>query len=1083
MVRFKSFNDVVLSMLERLRLSQPQLDTKPGTVSRDLFVDAQSWEVGQIYELLQEIASLQSLANMSGDDLTNYGFNFGATRRTGTKSSGQAVLTFRSITADITISAGDIVGTRSGLSFSAISTTTVRTSDSNSLRATATRLREELDTAGITDQFALEITVQAQSIGASGNIASYAITSHNISGVNSVTNVASFSGGSDAESDASFRSRILASFAGANTGTSLGYRSIVLSLADTVDALVVEPGDPLMTRDGTQTTVDSYGNTIVSEPGTGGRVDVYIMGSNPQAGTDSFIYQDSSGRGDPTDALNNFILGQSSLTPETTLSLNSRRVAALAEGADIPEQPVSSITSVAGSSSGSNFVEEFEDSVGNTHGNYRLEKDTGAAAGSPFGLDRLVWISDRIELEGESRTKGSFNAIDALSFTDLLEVTGIAQDISVTNENSSVLSSSSSFVIVAHTPVRTVSRVFNLTTGERYTISAQNPDGELGALNTTGRISITGRTLPRASDVLQVDYLWVKSFRADVEFDTMNPSDCLNPAQDSVDWGFPNYIRDEVVEAQTDAYGNLFVVTEYPISRALSVNTFISETLAVGGTAVRKTITTTQTVTNIRSILDTSQNNAEVYNTAEADGSFSNLLIVLPSDTLADVGDSVTAVYSLVDLLDVDGYESGTVQNRTISILPATAVSPGTPLLVNYVADLENLLPSMELSDLPVSSDGYNSFTEATDGYQPFLDLYNGSNVVANMRRTPSYLKVATSSIPAQGILEFTGITHNLVSDVYTVTSPDVIDLAALIRTAEGLGRNAAIPTSISVVRVMKLEKVTLAVTGDVQSVDAEFDLTNYALNNKRWDLANALENTTLSSTQIDVANVATNTSISITTGSHLRATFYYAKINDSERLFFSKSGTLITNKAFAKLDSVGLVSGFADSSGSVSGKAVIDTTTQPEQNATYSVDYDYTAPKQNERITINFEYNKLIVDATRAIEEGRPITADVLGKQAGEVKLDVAAAIIVLASFSTSAETVRQNVANNITATLNASGLATTLDRSDIETNAYTVEGLDRIRITYFNKTGVDGTVESVTAEKSEYLAAGTVTVTTETR
>jgi hypothetical protein len=1083
MVRFKSYNNVVLSMLERLGLSQPQLDTKPGTVARDLFVDAQAWEVGQVYELLQEIASLQSLANLSGDDLTNYGFNFGASRKTGTKSSGQAVFTFRSITSDVSIPAGTIVSTRSGLSFATISGVTVRASDANSLRATATRLREALDTAGLTDQFAIAVTAQAQSIGASGNIASYSITSHNAAGVNGVTNVIAFSGGSDAESDASFRSRILASFAGANTGTSLGYRSLVLSLSDAVDALVVEPGDPLMTRDGTITALDSDGNLVVSEPGTGGRVDIYVMGSNPQAGTDSFIYQDKSGREDPTDALNNFILGQSSLTPDTSLSLNSRRVAALSEGADIPEQPVLSIISVSGSSSGSNFVEEYEDDVGNTHGNYRLEKDTGSAAGSPFGLDRLVWTSDRIALEGESRTKGSFNAVDPLSFTDMIDISAITQDASVTNENSSVSSSSSEYVTLKHAPVRTTSRVFNLTTGERYTIADQNPDGQAGSLNTTGRIRISGRTLPRASDVLQVDYAWVKSFHADVEFDSRDPADELDTSQDSIDWGFPNYIRDEGALAEKDSYGSLFVVTEYPVSRALSVNTFVSETLTVGGTASRKTVVTSRVVTNVHSMTDESKGGAEVYRTAQADGSFSNKLIVLPSDTLADIGDAVLAVYSLNDLLDADGYESGTVLNRTISILPSDAAAAGTPLLVNYVADLENLLPSTELADLPVSSDGYNSFSEAADGYQPFLDLYNGSSVKSNMRRTPSRLKVSASSIPAQGILEFVGTSHVLVSGVYTATAPDTIDLAALIRSTEGLGRNAAVPASISVARVMKLEKVSLAITGDVRSVDAEFDLTNYSLRSNRWDRAGALENASLGRTQVGTADVAANSAISITTGAHIRATFYYAKINASERMFFSKSGTQITDKSFAKLDAINLVSGFADSAGTVSGRIVIDTTTQPEQNATYAVDYDYTAPKQNERITVNFEYNKLIVDATQVVEDSRPITADVLEKQATEVPLDVTAYIIVAPSFETSSETVRQDVASNITAALNATALATTLDKSDVVTNAYNVEGLDRIRITRFNKSASEGTVESVTAQKNEYLAAGTVTVTTEDR
>jgi uncharacterized phage protein gp47/JayE len=1085
MVRFKSFNEVILSMLERFRLTQPQLDTKPGTVARDLFVDGQAFEVSDVYELLQEIASLQSIANMTGDNLTNYGFNFGAVRKTGTKSNGQVVLTFRNIDVDTTIPAESTVSTRNGLTFTTISSVTAQTSDANALRATATRLREELDIAGITDQFALEVTVQAQNIGSSGNIASYSIVSHNIAGVNSVTNVSSFSGGSDLENDAAFRSRILATFAGANTGTSLGYRSLVLALADSLDALVVEPGDVLMTRDGTTTTTDSDGNTIVLESGTGGKVDIYVLGENLQDATDSFIYQDSSGRNDPTDSSNDFILGQSSLTPETTLSLNSRRVGVLSEGQDIPTQPASSLVSVSGSSSGPNFIEQYEDEVGNLQGNYKLSKDTGSAAGSPFGLDKLIWTSDEIELTGESRTKGAFNTIDSLSFADVQKVNAVTRDVRVTNENSSVSTSSRETVTLKHTPIRSVSRVFNLTTGERYTISDQNPDGQAGETNTSGNIEISGRTLPTSSDILQVDYIWIMSFDADVNFDTMDPQDILNSSQDSIDWGFPNYIRDEYGVANIDDYGNLSVTASYPVSRTLSVNTFVREASTVTVSGSRKLVTVGASVSNIHSIIDSSQNGAEVYNTNSANGTFSNLLITLPDDTIAESGDSVTVTYNLNDLTDVDGYDSGTALNRTISILPSNATTSGTSLLVNYVANLENFLPSNELLDLPISSDGYNSFSEDSDGYQPFLDTFTSGSVTANARRTPSELKITLSNIPNAGIVEVVGTTFNLVSgEVYTATQPDVFDFAPLIREAEGLSRNASVTSlGIDVVRVMKLEKVNLNIADLVESVAYEYDLTNYSLGTNRWDKAHALEVSSLSNTSVQLAATEDNEDNPVTTGAYIRATFYYTKTNDSEQTYFSKSGSLFTNKVFSKILSIDIASGFADSSGNVSGKIVIDSMIQPEQNSTYLVDYDYTAPKPNERITVNYQYNKLIPDATLAIEEGRPITADVLAKAATKVELDVEASIIVTPEFTTSSETVRQDVADNISATLNAIALATTLDSSDIVNNAYNVEGLDRITISRFNKSESTGTVLSVTAGKNEYLAAGSVTVTVEER
>lgn len=1084
MTRFKSFNEVVLSILERLRLTQPQLDTKPNAVSRDVFVDPPAFELGDVYEAMRAIARLQSLANMSGNDLTNFGANFGATRKTGTKASGEVVFTLRKIDTNITIPSGTVVSTRNGTTFATISSTTVRTSDANAMRATATRLREELDTAGITDQYAVEVSVQAQSVGSGGNIATYSVVSQSASGINGVTNVASFTGGSDLETDAAFRSRILATFAGANTGTALGYRSLVLALADAVDALVVEPGDPLMTRDGTVTTTDSSGNSIVAQPGTGGKIDIYVLGENLQAGTDSFIYKDKSGRNDPTDPDNDYVLGQTSLTPDTTLSLNSRRLGVLSEGEAIPTQPVSSITSIVGSSSGPNFIEQYTDNTGQLVGNYKLVADTGVAKGSPFGLDKLVWTSDRIELSDESHTKGGFNAIDGLSYTDVLKVSGIAQDVRVTNENSSV-SSNRSYVTVNHTPVRTVSRVFNLTTGERYTISSQNPDGTSGALNATGRIKISGRTLPTASDVLQVDYTWVMSFVPTVEFDTLDPQDSVSEAQDSVDWGFPNYIRGEVSSANLDSYGKLKVMATYPVGRLLGASTFYQESLTVGGTTSRKTITTTNVVTAIRSIVDTSKNGAEVYNTLAADGTFANRLIVLPSDTLAAVGDQVVVVHSLTDL--VDSYQSCSAVGRIITLFPSTLVASGTTIMLDYVADLLNVLPQTNFTSLPVASDGYNSFT-GIDGYQPVLDLYSSSTVVDNKRRTPARLKVTVAAIPNQGTLEFVGTTMNMVTGVFTATSAStgssyIVDLAPLIRTAEGLGRTASIPSNIVLAKVFSLEAVSLTVSGEVDEVEKTYDLTNHRLKSARWDLAHAIENASLGNASVQLASVASNTSSPITTGTHVRATFFYAKSNDSERLFFSKNGYQITDNMFAKVTSIGRVSGFTNSAGAISGRFTIDTMTQPEQNAAYAVDYNYIAPKSNERITVNYEYNKLIGDATYTIEDGRPITADVLVKAAKEVAVDVTATIVVLSAYETSSATVKQDVADNISSSLNATALNTTVDVSDIVAKAYNVEGLDKITITRFNKHDVSGTVTSISAGKNEYLAAGTVTVTVTTR
>jgi len=1072
MVTFKSLNNIVLDMLQQLRLTQPSLDTKPGTVARDLMVDLQAIQVADIYEALRELSSLQSILNISGTDLINYAKNFGITKNSGTKAIGTVVFTFGSIDTDITIPSDTVVRTRGGIPFLTVSDISISTSQANSLRATATRLNQSLATAGINDTFAIEVSVEAQSAGSIGNIGTYSVTTTGASDVNNVTNLTSFTGGTDPESDTELRARILSVFAGTNVGTSVAYRSTILTLASAIDALVVEPGDPLMTRDGTIVGTNSDGNLVVSEPGAGGRVDIYVLGTNAQSGTDSFIYNDQSGLSDPTDSSNDYVLGQSSLTPSTSLTINSRRVAALSNGDDIPEQPISSLISVSGSLSGPNFVEQFLDSTGNLSGNYKLVKDTGIASGSPFGLDKLRWTSNKIELEGEANTKTGFNSVDGLGFTDVTKISEITQDIEITNENSTV-TSTNLYIQTKHKPVRTVNRVFNVTTGERYVIVDQSPD-DSGDINTTGRVQISGRTLPTTSDILQVDYTWIYSYDPYIDFDNLDPKDNLNTAQDSVDWGFPNYVRDEINTVSIDAYGNKTVTTSLPVSRVLSVNTFVSESSIIG---TNKVISVANNVSNIFSITDTSiSGNPEVYNTKEDDGSITNKNITLPTDTLGNIGDNVDVIYNLSNVFISDAYGSGEATNYTITLPTDASVINGQSVQTNYVANFVNILPKTNVSALPVATNGTNGLSSG--GYQPVQNEYSGTTVVKNKRNSPSRLRTTISGLLTSGTIRFVGTTINKVTGTYTVTQDNTVDLSLLIRRVKNLSDTASLSSNIYIARVMSLKSVSLNADGTIASTNTTYDLTNYGLYDNKWDKSRALDTGT-SRTVVGLAN----TNSAITTGTILYVEFYYAERNDYEDLFFSKNGTLITEKRFGHIDSISKISGFQNAQGTIIGDVSIKTLNQPDINATFSVDYDYTAPKENERITINYEYNKLIVDATQAIENIRPITADVLVKQAEEIEVDVTAYIVVTSAFENKTETVKQDISDNISASLNSDELGLTVDASDIIDGIYNVAGVDRVRITRFNKANETGTKNSITAQNNQYIAPGTITVNIEER
>lgn len=260
--------------------------------------------------------------------------------------------------------------TGGGIGFTVLNGLALVPSNLNFYRATATKFQAQLTYAGITDQYAVEVTVQATAAGSSGNIGQYSLSVVNIAGISNVTNVATFAGGTDQETDAAFRSRILATFSGSSVGTKLGYLNAALSVAGVQNVAIIEPGDPLMTRDGTISEVID-GNLIVVSEGSGGKVDVVVLGTSDVANTDTFIYQDHSNDNNPTSPTNNWVFGQ--IASNANLSISQKRIVDI-QNAQLPTQPVDTVTQVTGSLSGSNFIEYSVDGYGRGSGNYQLIK-------------------------------------------------------------------------------------------------------------------------------------------------------------------------------------------------------------------------------------------------------------------------------------------------------------------------------------------------------------------------------------------------------------------------------------------------------------------------------------------------------------------------------------------------------------------------------------------------------------------------------------------------------------------------------------------------------------------------------------
>lgn len=1080
MARIRSSSDIILALLDFYKNAQPNLDLKPATTGRDLLVDGFATQLSRLYEELARTSSLQSLRLAIGSDLDKLGSNFGNPRKSGSKSSGPCLFTFASLNSDVSINAGDIVSARNGATFIVLNGLVVSSVFANSFRATASQFRTDLDLAGISDQYAVEVQVQATATGIQGNVSKYTIISASTDGVSNVTNVVPFGGGSAAEDNASYKSRILSVFSGSNTGTALGYKNAVLSDPATIDAIVIQPGDTLMTRDGTQVfTADDGTKTIISE-GSGGKVDIYAFGARLQEVIDSFIYRDLSNTGKPTNPANDFVLGQ--IASDANKTITKKRLDDLASGV-LPSQPVNNVTQISGSLSGNNFAEKTVDNLGRISGNYEIIKDLGAYGGSPWGFDKLRWVSDRISGFSEDTTKGTFNGQDGVSFSDITEIDKINQNISVVNENSKIIPSDRSMIQLSHFPITNVTRVFNVTTGERYVIANQNP-GASGTINTSGKIQISGSSLPAVNDILQTDYTWVLSYDPNYDYDNKLNKNNIRAVKDSVDWGFSNIVRREQATLMTTS-STLTATTIHPISSVVNVNLFSNELHTVILISNRLSIVVNNAVLNVVSSIRVSDS-AELWNTNKVDGTFSGFTIFLPTDTSAVLGDLVEVVYNANDVFNIDGSE-GSFNDNKITIVPSTTATAGSLVEINYISNISSILPSTPLSVLPAirSGNSFDTTANANIGTQPVTNIYSSPGVVSqNLRMAPSKLALTISGSISPGVITISGTSTVGVFDmVYVVgTSGLKQDLRSALRSALSLTSVSSIPNNLKISRLISMEKVETSSNLDVLDVLNSFDIKGYSLNQNAFVKNESVGDLSLSVTEIKLPTTTNNINNIPQVGEKIRVTFYYILEGSSENVLFSKSGTLYTNKTFSIIDSISISSGFTSGSSS-SALLTINNQNQPKSDSRYTVIYDYIAPKANERINITYNCNKLIGDSTLAVENTRPINADVLVKEAQAINVDITINIVVTSDFINNTTTVQQNVQDAITSSLNATQLGTTIDSSDLVNAAYGVNGVDRVRVLFFNEANLAGTVLSISAKENQYIVANNVVVNIESR
>jgi phage-related baseplate assembly protein len=998
MAIFRSREDIVLAFLETLRTTQPLLDTKPGTVSRDLFIDAQAEQLELLYNTIFDVSRSQSLEGSTASRLDREGSNYGLTRNPATVASGTALLTLSEFIGDtdINIPEGSIISTRGGISFRIIGTNTISRNDRNLLASVASLNRAALDAVGISDIFAFEVQIEAISPGTLGNVAAFLINRHSIPNISRVVNVLPTLGGTDSESDADFRNRIKLSISGNNVGTENGFLNTVLVVPGVLDAFVAGPGNPLQVRDETIVFLDDSGQLQIQQEGLGGAVDIFVLGSDNVEKSESFVYNDQSGRNDATDPSNDIILGQVNAT-DLNLTLSERRTKLLA-AETLPTQPVTSVVSMTGSVSGPNFIEAFTDSdTGELKGNFQLVKDSSTVSGSSFAIDKIHFISNEIKLDDEDITKGEINSQDTLTFPGVSIIRSISQDIDVINEHPTIDPSQRNFIPLRLPQGFDVTRVFNVTTGERYTVETQ-PSG----INSI--VEISGDTLPVLTDVLQVDYTFKQQFDKDIDY--ADPSFIQYPRSiiDSADWSRSNLIDPEF------------------------------STVVVTGP--NRNITVSQQVGYVFSVKD-----------------------VVTEEELFILGSNM-----------------GTFSNNIITLPVTSTVLNGTDVKVTYLADVLSLLDSTDIADFADNTVNNLLIQPVTLQSDGFGDRF--------LRYAPTRLQVNVTNTSNKGTVHITGDTFEKVEEsTFTVTSsignPFLVDLASIIRSARGLSASSSL-NNFAVAKVLKVENLTKTQNGEPYN----YDLTGYKLKDNSFDFINAIEDTSISSsTAFLIPGAGDNVNFVPSFNNSLRITFYFTERNRVDSILFSEDGEQLTSEPFFIVSDIS-VSGFADTDGVFNGSMSINATNQPLNFTIYQANYNYRAPKENERLTITYAFNKIITDTTLSVEEKRPVTADVLVREAESIFVNVTVSIIVDPTINVNLLNFSEEVKNSISRFLTANELGTTVDSSDIVRNIYSdVVGVDRVVVNLFERQDNPGNALSISVEDNQSVSPGNIIVNLESR
>ncbi len=347
MANIKTFKDIVNSMLRFLFTKRPNVDTSPGTFTRDVIVDAVASELELLYNDLNRTANAQSPDLAAVTDIERLGKNFQLRRKGPIKATG--TITFYSFTvpsSTVTIPRGTTLASKATTDGSSQQFVTTQATTLSSLNFNAD-----------TGRYEVNAPIRAVVPGTDGNVAPGTISAllEPVSGVDGCYNFNAIINGTDFEPLAAFRQRLKTVLTGNNVGTTDGYYQTAIANTDVTDVKVA-----------------SFNSGIAAlRRNDVGAVDIYIRGLiSTQAAIETYTV--------PSSTPYEFIPSKQplDLLASSGFSLIGSVTGALIEG---------------------------------TH--YNIVQDQGKLSGSVRGADKIVFVASKVSAGEQIVITYSYNSL------------------------------------------------------------------------------------------------------------------------------------------------------------------------------------------------------------------------------------------------------------------------------------------------------------------------------------------------------------------------------------------------------------------------------------------------------------------------------------------------------------------------------------------------------------------------------------------------------------------------------------------------------------------------------------------------